>query len=130
MVEEIHTLETQQMQVSQITHRDERSLTQMSNDHPQMSSSVPSASAAKVGALTSALSTVRNEAARYLSHVAVGESIGSAASNGVTLTLGLHHQRLGIAVETTGEGNVIGGYGTQDWQFGRDVCGGTWPASQ
>ncbi|KAI4341853.1 hypothetical protein MLD38_026527 [Melastoma candidum] len=133
MVEEIHSLETQQMQASQATCRDKTSATQASNDPPPPSSSVLSSRLHEMPPpvrKTTPTSTdlVQNEQTHfYLSHAVLGESTGGATtSNSVTLTLGLHQQH-NNRVGATGEGRHqgMGGYELQDRQIKRgDVYDG------
>ncbi|KAI3447722.1 hypothetical protein Pfo_004387 [Paulownia fortunei] len=151
MVEEIHMLETHQGQKA--LQREEQPATRL-NDHLPTSCSVqcknPSTSIQKIGEFP--LKRTRDdltEARRgsegpmnlpydnLLHHPQLGVGVSNASgSGGVSLTLGLHQNGVGLSqsypinaarrfgLDAHGEGCVVSGFAEQDRQFGRDIMGG------
>ncbi|TKY65960.1 BEL homeodomain protein 9 [Spatholobus suberectus] len=153
MVEEIHTLESQQAQKR--PQREEQSRKNLSDHLPSDNSLVtenPSTSMEKFH--NAPHKSTRNELANMQvrnleqlnqsntsnQQVGVGVSMGSgggASNNGVSLTLGLHQNHgIGLSepfsmsaaqrfgVALQPEGYVISGFESQNRHFGRDVIGG------
>lgn len=141
MVEEIHMLESQQAQRK--SHREEHSRNKLSHDHLPSHNSLLTENPS-----TSTRNEFLNMAVRSQEQlhrintnnqqVGVVMSMGSGgASNGVSLTLGLHQnhgvglpepfptsaaQRSGFAIDN--EGCVVNGLESQNRHFGRNVIGG------
>ncbi|XP_061348353.1 BEL1-like homeodomain protein 9 [Gastrolobium bilobum] len=151
MVEEIHMLESQQ--APKKSQREEQSRNTLSDHLPLDNTLVtenPSTTTYKFQNVPykrtrNELSSIPLRRQEQLNQTntsnepvgVVGVSIGNSASNGVSLTLGLHQnhgiglsepftmseaQRFGLALEP--EGYVASGFESQNRHFGRDVIGG------
>ncbi|XP_061376360.1 BEL1-like homeodomain protein 9 [Gastrolobium bilobum] len=151
MVEEIHMLETRQVQKN--SQKEEHCRNKLSDHLPSDSSLVsenPSTSTDKFQdtPFKRAINELPNIHVRSQEQlnlpctgnqpVGVGVSMGGASSS-VSLTLGLYQnhgiglaepfplsaaQRFGLALENNNEGYVMSGFESQNRHFGRDVIGG------
>ncbi|KAM5560249.1 BEL1-like homeodomain protein 9 [Rosa sericea] len=164
MVEEIHMLETRQAHIASQKSGDQNADRSDDHDHLPSANSVASEnpSTSTYRAQDTASKRPRNEfpdvtVARtheelnmsynnlpsHLHHVGhVGASMAGGSTNGVSLTLGLHHQnngigmpeppyaiintaqRFGLGLEGNSDGYTMGGFDAQNRHFGRDVMGG------